>query len=65
MDKEISYLKEQAETYRALYKRNMVSRQEALESVTPYIDAVNQKSVSLAKKYNLRPKLVNVSSYLR
>jgi hypothetical protein len=33
--------------------------------VNPYIEAVNAKSAEIAKKYNMRPKKVNATSFLR
>ena len=65
MTGEVAVLKEQAESYRVLYKTNQVSREEALQKIQPYIDAVNEKSKSIAKKYNMRPKFVTVTGYLR
>ncbi|QDX92054.1 hypothetical protein EEL30_06535 [Brevibacillus laterosporus] len=65
MNEEVLVLKEQAEGYRVLYKTNQVSREEALEKIRPYIVAVNEKSKSIAKKYNMKPKLVTVTGYLR
>ncbi|WP_311080944.1 hypothetical protein [Paenibacillus polymyxa] len=65
MNPEIAALKERAESYKILYKTNQVSRDEALSNIQPYIDKVNAKATELAKKFNVRPKLVTVTGFLR
>lgn len=65
MNNEIAILKERAETYKALYQTRQVGREEALENIEPYIKAVNEKATQLAKKYNVRPKLVTITGFLR
>jgi hypothetical protein len=65
MNPEIAALKERADSYKILYKINQVSRDEALGNIQPYIDAVNAKATELAKRFNVRPKLVTVTGFLR
>lgn len=65
MNLEIQILKERAESYKVLYQTNQVNRDEAISNIQPYIDAVNAKAKALAKKFNVRPKLVTVAGFLR
>ncbi|WP_342435932.1 hypothetical protein NSS79_20635 [Paenibacillus sp. FSL L8-0436] len=65
MSPEIAALKGRAESYKLLYKTNQVGRDEALSNIQPYIDAVNTKATALAKKFNVRPKLITVTGFLR
>ena len=58
-------LKQKAEVARLDYKRGFITRKEASELIKPYIDAVNNKSKEIAKKYNQRPKTVSLAGYLR
>lgn len=54
-----------AQEHKALYNAGIISRKDAVVGITPYIDACNEKSKELAKKYNQRPKLVTVMGFLR
>lgn len=65
MNEEIKVLKQEAEMARMEYRAGHISRGEAQERITPYLDMVNTKSKELAKKYNQKPKLVNFSAYVR
>jgi hypothetical protein len=65
MNKTVEQLKNEAEAGRALYRKGEIERKEALAMVNPYIEAVNAKSAEIAKKYNMRPKKVNATSFLR
>jgi len=65
MDYEISKLKSQAEEYRYLYQINQVTREEAKEYITPYINAINDKQKELAEKYNQKVKKVTFISFIR
>lgn len=65
MNENIKELKVEAEVARANYRANIITREEAKKQIMPYINAVNERSKELAKKYNQRPKLVNFSSYVR
>ena len=58
-------LKTKAEEYRFLYKTGQVSREEAKEVIMLYLDAINNKSKELAKKYNQKYKPVTLASFLR
>lgn len=54
-----------AEEYRALYRLNEVSRDEAKKFIMPYIEAFNQKSTEIAKKYGMRPKTITFAKFIR
>lgn len=65
MNDEIKALKDRADKARILYKKNFITREEAIAEIKPYIEVFNKKSKAIAKKYNQRPKLLNIASYLR
>lgn len=65
MNAEIKALQDRAEKARLLYKKKLISRCQAELEIKPYIEAFNEKSQLIAKKYNQRPKLMNISSFLR
>ena len=65
MKKEIQELKEKAEKAKFLYKTNAITRQTAKEEILPYIEAYNQKSLEIAKKYNQKAKLLRFASFVR
>ena len=52
MKEETLVLKNRAEEGRLLYKQGKITREECKEYVMPYLDAVNEKSKEIAKKYN-------------
>lgn len=58
-------LKRQAEKAKVLYYNGHITREEAKAQIMPYINAVNERSKELAKKYNQRPKLVNFAGFMR
>ena len=60
-----SKLKVIAEKYRDLYRLNQCSRDEAKKNIMPYLDAINEKSKEIAKKYNQKPRLASFISYVR
>ena len=63
--KEIEKEKRLAEEYRgALYRLGEVSRDEAKKYIMPYIDAFNQKSTEIAKKYKMLLKKSHSQSLL-
>ena len=62
---EVANLKQDAELAKMKLLYGELDYAEAVEMVKPYINAVNEKSKSIAKKYNQRPKLVSVKGYLR
>lgn len=65
MDENIQKLKQQAEHYCMVYKMHGCTREEAKQKIQPYIDAVNQKSKEIAKKYNQKPKTVSFNKFVR
>lgn len=58
-------LKDKAEKGRQLYRSGLIKQSEAKKMVAPYLDAVNKKSVELAKKFGLKPRKVQFRSYVR
>ncbi|MDA3973282.1 hypothetical protein PF023_04425 [Enterococcus thailandicus] len=58
-------LKNIAENARTLYRSNLISRDEAMERIDPFVKAYNKKSKEIAKKYNQRPKTISIASFLR
>lgn len=65
MNEEIKQYKLLAEIARAEYRANQITREEAKERITPYIEAVNKRSKELATKYNQKYKPVSFSGYVR
>lgn len=65
MTVEMQVLKEHAEKAKVLYKGGHISRTEAVEMVTPYINAFNEKSTEIAKKYKQRPKTISFATFMR
>lgn len=62
---EVELIKHKAEAAKLMYMRGLITREEAKEEITPYLNALNNRSRELAKKYNQKPKLVSFISYIR
>ena len=62
---EVANIREEAELAKVKLLYGEIEYEEAVEMVKPYINAVNGKSKSVAKKYNQRPRFVSVKGYLR
>lgn len=58
-------LKGIAENARTLYRSNLISREEAVERINPFVTAYNKKSREIAKKYNQRAKTISIATFLR
>ena len=54
-----------AQKARTLYNTGKIDRKQAKEEIDPYINLFNKKSKEIAKKYNLKPKLITFSSFVR
>lgn len=65
MNIETIKLKDRADKARIMYKQNLISREEAIAEVKPYINLFNAKSKEIAKKHGCRPKFINFISYIR
>lgn len=66
MNEEVMMLKQEAEHYKFLYQTGQITREEAKEHITPYLDCVNNKAKELAKKYNMKKyKKVSFISFVR
>lgn len=65
MNKDIQELKQLAELARAEYRRSLITREEAQERIMPYINAVNERSKELAKKYNQKPRMASFNTFVR
>lgn len=55
----------QANKAKNLYKYGIISREEALALIQPYIDKVNETSTKLAKEFNTKPRYVTATGFLR
>jgi hypothetical protein len=42
-----------------------ISYDEAKKQAQPFIDAINEKSKEIAKKYKVKAKLINFSGFMR
>lgn len=62
---QILIAKEKAELAKMNFKHGFITLEEAKKTVKTYIDMVNTKSKEIAKKYNQKPKLVTVASFMR
>lgn len=58
-------LKNKAFYARMLYRGGAIDQKTAKEMIDPWIKAANEKSRELAKKYNLRPRLINFAAFVR
>ena len=65
MREEIMELKQKAENAKYLYRTNVISRETAKEEIMPYIEAYNQKSLEIAKRYNQKAKKLTFASFVR
>lgn len=65
MNERIRSLKDQADKARILYKKNIISRDEAYLEIMPYIVTYNETAKRIAKKHNVRPGTINFASYIR
>lgn len=65
MTEETKALKAQAFEAKNKFMVGELSRDEAKKFVEPYLEAVNARSKELAKKFNMRPKLVSFSGFMR
>lgn len=65
MNQELNQIKKVAEEYKALYRLGEVSRDEAKKYIMPYIDAFNEKSKSIAKKYGMKPQVISFPKFIR
>ena len=58
-------LQAKAEHAKRMYQLGILGRQVAAYLIQPYLDAVNQASLPISKKYGRRPVLITLSKYLR
>lgn len=65
MKEETKALKAEAERGRQLYRSSLIDQSEAKKMITPYLDAINEKAVEIAKKYGMKPKKVQFRSFVR
>ena len=65
MREEIMELKQKAENAKYLYRKNAINRETAKEEIMPYIEAYNEKSLEIAKKYNQKVKKLTFASFVR
>lgn len=62
---EIQKEKHLAEEYKAMYHQGFVTREIAKEQIMPYIDAFNEKSKEIAKKYGMKAKTISFAKFIR
>lgn len=65
MNERINTLLIEAKEARANLIHGIITYHQAKLIVESFVDAYNEKSKEVAKKYNLKPKLINSSSFLR
>jgi len=65
MTEETKNLKLTANEAKFNYMTGKISRDEAIKLIKPYLQAVNEKSKEMAKKFGLRPKMVSVNGFMR
>ena len=65
MENNAKELKAKAEQSKIKFKAGLITYEQAVIEIEPYIEAVNKKSVELAKQFNVRPLKTNVKAYLR
>lgn len=65
MKKEIKILLEKATYARVKFHNNVITYDQAKEQITPYINAVNEAHIRIAKEFGTRPKKVSVAGFMR
>lgn len=65
MTEEVKRLMTVADQAKISYYQGYISYEEAKVKIMPYIKAVNKKSKEIAKKYNMKPRLVSMGDYMR
>lgn len=58
-------IKNRAFDARESYRAGFIGRSEAKADIMPYIVAVNEKSMEIARKYGMRPKKISFASFIR
>ena len=65
MKPKITALQIEARKARFEYFREHISKEDAVQRIQPYIDAVNEGAVRIAKEFRMKAKKVAISGYLR
>lgn len=52
----LEIIKQRAFEAKCAYKKGLITRAEAKTDIEPYIKLFNNKSMEIAKKYNMKPK---------
>ena len=65
MGKEIEAKKAKAIDARSAYNAGWITRAEAKAEIMPYIDAVNEKSAEIAKKYGMKARKISFAAFVR
>lgn len=47
------------------YRAGFITREEAKELITPYIEAFNNKSREIARKYGMKAKTITFAGFVR
>lgn len=58
-------IKQRAFEARCAYKKGLITRAEAKTDIEPYIKLFNNKSMEIAKKYNMKPKKITFAGFIR
>lgn len=65
MKPETRTLLQKAQEARSLYLYGKITRGQARALCEPYIEAFNDKSKEIARKYGQRPKFISFSTFVR
>ncbi len=65
MKSKIALLLHQANIAKAKYATSQCTREEARKEIKPFEEAFNEISTRNAKKYGVKPRLFNFSSFVR
>ena len=65
MQEKVQEAKHQANQAQYLYQLGSITKEEALERVTPYVELHNEAATRIAKEYKMRPRTITAKSFLR
>lgn len=61
----LEIIKQRAFEARCAYKKGLITRTEAKTDIEPYIKLFNNRSMEIAKKYNMKPKKITFAGFIR
>lgn len=65
MSPEARELLVRAQKAKSLYSLKKITREQAKAEIDPYIQSFNEKSKTIAKKYNQKPKTISFTTFTR